>query len=240
MQSNDAVYRSARVVEVFKQAARAGLTLPEKYCLTFIPDFRRHSVLDIGVGTGRTTPPLSMLFKEYLGVDRSHEMIAAAKTLYPTADLRTMDARKLEVTQQFDCVMFSFNGIDYVDYSTRQTILQRDFVSSCGRKAIYISTHNLHNREVASWLKYLIVRELVHPLGNLLSPAGLRAVTHRLFNFWRQSGNQSQTFAYVNDSGEGIHSGDDIRRHSGEIKTLERHGFKVIATIGNNKQLARI
>ena len=130
-------------------------------------------------------------------------MIAAAKTLYPTADLLNNGPRKLEVTQQFDCVMFSFNGIDYVDYSTRQTILSE--ISHVLRPEGYLiySTHNLHNREVASWLKYLIVRELVHPLGNLLSPAGLRAVTHRLFNFWRQSGNQSQTFAYVNDSGEG-------------------------------------
>ena len=191
MQSNDAVYRSARVVEVFKQAARAGLTLPEKYCLTFIPDFRRHSVLDIGVGAGRTTPPLSMLFKEYLGVDRSHEMIAAAKTLYPTADLRTMDARKLEVTQQFDCVMFSFNGIDYVDYSTRQTILSEiSHVLRAGRLSNIFDTQSSQQR--GSKLAQILDSARTGPsAGELAQPGGasLHRSTHRLFNFWRQSGN---------------------------------------------------
>ena len=33
-----------------------------------------------------------------------------------------MDAGRLEFTDQFEYVMFSFNGMDYVDYPNRQSI----------------------------------------------------------------------------------------------------------------------
>ena len=47
------------------------------------------------------------------------------------------------------------------------------------------------------------MKELVRPLRTLISSRRLRPIGYRLINFWRQSGNQSQAFAYVNDEGEG-------------------------------------
>jgi SAM-dependent methyltransferase len=238
MFTNEAVYRSHRIVDEFKQMAHAELTPPEKYCFNFVPISRRHSILDIGVGTGRTTGPLSDLFEKYVGIDRSQDMIAAAKSLYPSADLRTMDARRLELTDQFDCVMFSFNGIDYVDYPNRQSIFRQ--IANVMRPEGYFvySTHNLHNRRVASWLEFLIVKELVRPLRSILRPKKLRAIAYRLINFWRQSGDQSQPFAYVNDEGEGYTLLTTYVDIAEEIKNLERHGFTVVATVGNTKQSA--
>ena len=238
MFTNEAVYRSRRIVGEFKQMAQAGLTPPEQYCFNLVPVSRRHSILDIGVGTGRTTGPLSDLFEKYVGIDRSQNMIATARSLYPNADLRTMDARGLEFTDQFDCVMFSFNGIDYVDYPSRQSIFQQ--IANVLRSEGYLvySTHNLHNRRVAGWLRVPIVKELVRPLRTLLSPARLRPIAYRLINFWRQSGNQGQAFAYVNDEGEGYTLLTTYVDIPEEIKNLERHGFAVVATVGNTKQSA--
>jgi SAM-dependent methyltransferase len=237
MFTNDAVYRSQRIVDQFKQMALAGLTPPEKYCFDLVPISRRHSILDIGVGAGRTTGPLLAMFKKYAGIDYSKNMIDAAKSLYPTADLRTMDARRLEFTDQFDCVMFSFNGIDCVDYADRESIFRQ--IANVVRAEGYLiySTHNLHNRRVAGWLKFLVTKELVRPLRSFLDPRKLRSIVYRLINFWRQSGNQSQSFAYVNDHAEEftlLMTYVDIPQ---EIKTLERHGFIVVATIGNTKQI---
>jgi SAM-dependent methyltransferase len=236
MFGNDAVYRSHRIVSQFKNFALVGLMPSEKYCLDLIPVSSRHSILDIGIGAGRTTGPLSVMFDKYVGVDKSENMITAAKSLYPMADLRTMDARKLDLGEKFDCVMFSFNGIDYVDYPTRQSILLQ--IANVIRPNGYLiySTHNLHNKQVASWLKFLIVTDLVRPLRGLLRPGRLCAIAYRLVNFWRQSGDQSGSFAYVNDNGEGYTLLTTYVDVAGEITTIERHGFKVLATIGNTKQ----
>ena len=76
MFTNEAVYRSRRIVGKFKQMAQAGRTPPEKYCFNLMLISRRHSIFDIGVGTGRTTGPLSDLFEKYVGIDFSQNMIA--------------------------------------------------------------------------------------------------------------------------------------------------------------------
>lgn len=237
MLTNHSVYRSPRVIERYKQAALAGLTVPEKYCLGQVPFSSRHSILDIGVGTGRTTGPLSKLFEQYIGIDYSENMIAAAKLSYPNADLRAMDARRLKFTEQFDCVMFSFNGIDYVNYSERQSIFHT--ITNVVRPEGYFiySTHNLQNKRVASWLKYLLVKELFQPWRSFLKPRTFRPIANRLINFWRQSGNQSQPFAYVNDNGDEFALSTTYVDIPEEVKLLERYGFAVVATIGNTKQI---
>jgi len=239
MTTNYEVYRSPSVVMLYRQLAQDGLTYPEKYCLDLISASHRRSILDIGVGGGRTTGFLSSMFDKYIGIDYSEKMIAAAKSLYPDADLRTMDARKLEFKEPFDCVMFSYNGIDYVNYTDRQLIL-REIANVLIPGGYYIySTHNLHNRRVYSWLNSLVVRELVRPWRGFLRPwSRLQAIMYRLSNFWRQSGNQSEPFAYVNDIGNDFMLLTTYVDIPGEIDNLRRLGFEVVATIGNTKQTA--
>lgn len=170
MATNYEAYRSLSVVGVYEQSARDGLTTPERYCLDLVPNLKRHSILDIGIGGGRTISALSSIFKKYTGIDYSEEMIAAAKSLYPNADLKTMDARKLEFEKSFDCVMFSFNGIDCVTYTDRQLILQQ--IANVLRPGGYLiySTHNLQNRQVPNLMNSLGVRDLIRPLRGFFRP----------------------------------------------------------------------
>lgn len=83
------------------------------------------NTLDIGIGTGRTTGHLARRCATYVGIDYSPEMIDRARTRFPDVHLHVMDARDLSAFAdgRFDMVVFSYNGIDYVDHGDRLTIL---------------------------------------------------------------------------------------------------------------------
>lgn len=73
-------------------------------------------VLDLGVGTGRTTAPLRRLGEAYVGIDVAPAMVDRARELHPDADLRVGDAADLSEHPDgsFDLVVFSYHGIDYL------------------------------------------------------------------------------------------------------------------------------
>jgi len=110
-------------------------------------------VLDIGIGTGRTTPYLQARAAEYVGIDYSPEMIDKAKQLHPGATLFECDARDLTRfgTGRFDCVVFSFNGIDNVSDSDRQLVL-RQVVAVLRAGGVFIfSSHNLASATTSAY-----------------------------------------------------------------------------------------
>ena len=71
------------------------------------------SVIDLGVGAGRTTPYLAA-GRDYVGLDISAGMIAACRDRYPGIEFRVGDAADLSwrPDASADAVVFSFNGID--------------------------------------------------------------------------------------------------------------------------------
>ncbi|HEY2134109.1 MAG TPA: class I SAM-dependent methyltransferase [Acetobacteraceae bacterium] len=86
------------------------------------------AVLDIGIGGGRTTPLLSAINPNYVGVDYISQLVEAARARFPEADLRQMDARRLAFGDgAFDAVLFSYNGIDSVNQADRIAILAEIF-----------------------------------------------------------------------------------------------------------------
>lgn len=86
------------------------------------------AMLDIGIGGGRTTPLLSAVNPNYIGVDYIPQLVEAARAQFPNADLRQMDARHLSFgDQSFDAVLFSYNGIDSVGHADRISILAEVF-----------------------------------------------------------------------------------------------------------------
>lgn len=96
-------------------ARTAGLTPAERALVErFAPPAPQ--VLDLGVGTGRTTGELRDVSSGYVGIDLSPAMVARARLLHPTADLRVGDAADLGEldTASFDLVLFSYHGIDYL------------------------------------------------------------------------------------------------------------------------------
>ena len=61
-------------------------------------------ILDIGCGTGTLTADLAATGAEVLGVDRSAEMIAEARTKFPGLRFEVCDARTLPFANEFDAV----------------------------------------------------------------------------------------------------------------------------------------
>jgi len=72
------------------------------------------SILDLGVGGGRTTPHLSSLAHRYVGVDYATEMIAACRKKFPALEFEVVDAADLSrfAPSSFDAVVMAYNGID--------------------------------------------------------------------------------------------------------------------------------
>ena len=94
--------------------------------LSGLPGFERHtfdtyirpgtSILDIGVGGGRTTPYLSAIAGYYVGIDYAEEMVNLCRQKFPHLEFLHLDASDMSrfADSTFDTVVFSLNGIDYL------------------------------------------------------------------------------------------------------------------------------
>ncbi|MGI0016288.1 MAG: class I SAM-dependent methyltransferase, partial [Nitrososphaera sp.] len=106
-------------------------------------------MLDIGIGGGRTTQYFAPLAKEYIGIDFDSNMILACEKRFPNRPQNisfvTCDARSMNLfpNGRFDFILFSFNGIDYLNHQERLNALRE--INRVGRKGGYFffSTHNL-------------------------------------------------------------------------------------------------
>lgn len=113
--------------------------------LDFVSSFRGKSVLDLGVGTGRTTRYLLPFAARYVGVDYSPEMLASCRRQFPQAVLVSADVRDLSALgeEKFDFVFAPFNLLDAFSHTDRMAILSsmRDRLTTGGIFAF--SAHNL-------------------------------------------------------------------------------------------------
>ncbi|MDQ0143537.1 class I SAM-dependent methyltransferase [Cupriavidus necator] len=109
-------------------------------------DARDTPVLDVGVGGGRTVAMLRALSHDYLAIDYTARLVQVCRRNHPGVAVRLMDARDLSALadNSFGLVVFSFNGIDAVDYAGRGAIL-REFARVLRPGGLLLfSTHNLH------------------------------------------------------------------------------------------------
>jgi SAM-dependent methyltransferase len=103
---------------------------PERAILNrFKRDWPGMRMLDIGIGTGRTTYTFAAVAGEYVGIDYAEEMVRGASAIIPPSPdvtLKFHDARDLSeyYTKPFDFVFFSMNGLDSVSHEDRERILR--------------------------------------------------------------------------------------------------------------------
>lgn len=116
----------------------------------FLADLERRParrLLDAGVGAGRTTEYFAGLADEYVGLDFSPAMVDVCRTRFPDVRFEVGDVRDLShfSDDEFDVVLFSFNGIDSVGGdSARQRAFGelRRVCASGGR--LFFSSKNLN------------------------------------------------------------------------------------------------
>ncbi len=82
-------------------------------------------VLDVGVGSGRTTALLRLVSDRYVAIDYAPNMIDAFRRNFPDLQAHVADARSLTafVDGQFGLIVFSNNGIDTVTHQERGRVL---------------------------------------------------------------------------------------------------------------------
>jgi len=114
------------------------------------------SILDIGVGAGRTTPYLSKLAARYVGIDCSEAMIARCREKFPTMSFLQMDAVDMSAFPDcaFDAVVFSFNGIDHIASEDARAKCLRECSRVLRPDGVFIlSSHNA---------RYLLFPPILH------------------------------------------------------------------------------
>lgn len=74
------------------------------------------SILDLGVGGGRTTPYLSSIASRYVGADYAPEMVTICQRKFPALPFVVASATQMSMfeDESYDAVVMAFNGLDYV------------------------------------------------------------------------------------------------------------------------------
>ncbi|MGB6476316.1 MAG: class I SAM-dependent methyltransferase [Candidatus Sulfotelmatobacter sp.] len=102
------------------------------------------SILDLGVGGGRTTAHLACGASYYVGLDYAEAMIKACQTKFPQLEFRVADAADLSAfkNESFEAVVFSFNGIDMLPGTARRACLQHIRRALKPGGVLIFSSHN--------------------------------------------------------------------------------------------------
>jgi SAM-dependent methyltransferase len=152
MDINQQAYSSEKIVDKYAKhqyLQKGEVNIFDK----FKEKIRNGKILDIGIGGGRTTSYLAPIAKEYVGVDFSQPFVDHCQAKYghlPNVSIQYGDARDLHTLadSDFDFILFSFNGIDYVSFDDRTKILA-EFSRLLKRDgALCFSFHNKGNLDM--------------------------------------------------------------------------------------------
>jgi SAM-dependent methyltransferase len=228
MSENKTVFESQTAVRSYAQSADDGLFPSERIAFSWLCGGPGASVLDIGIGAGRTTRFLAGLFETYISIDYSEALIKAASARFPGLDLRVIDARELSFSDRFDAIVFSYNGIDYMEEGDRRRVLL-GIARHLRPGGIFVySTHNLEYCRVDQWMRSLFVREI----GFL--PRSVLHLCRRAIRFHRQK--RFGGYARVNDPGLGFSLLTRYGNIARETSILESFDHKTLAIVGETKQ----
>ena len=132
-------------------ALQSHLQPPEETILRLmLPVLGKARLLDLGVGGGRTTLDFAKWAREYVGADYAESMIQECQRRfsgYPEhISFRVCDARHMGMfaDSEFEIVLFSHNGIDYVEHEDRLRILREIWRVAKPEAHFCFSTHNLN------------------------------------------------------------------------------------------------
>ena len=116
-------------------------------------DGQRESVLEIGIGGGRTTRHLLAVTKDYVGVDYSKRMVDICRQTFDSTFM-VCDARNMDSFEdgRFSTVVFWGNGIDEVKPQDRLLVLKE--VNRVLKKngLFTFSSHNLDWNRIPAYM----------------------------------------------------------------------------------------
>lgn len=168
-----------------KYRARTLMRFEATALLKYQPEFARKDVLDIGVGTGRTSLYLAPLARRYEAIDSSPVMVDCMHATMPEISVRLADMRDLSDFRDasFDFVFAPDNVIDAVGHDDRLRVLRefhrvmrtagmlmmsshnRDYADALGGPKLEHSLNPIHQLVLGfDWLQQLANHRRVKPL----------------------------------------------------------------------------
>jgi ubiquinone/menaquinone biosynthesis C-methylase UbiE len=191
-------------------------------------------VLDVGCGSGRTTAILKNLSNGYVGLDYSLDMIESCRKRFEGVrflhgDVRGMNEFKDE---EFDYVMFSFNGLDSINHEDRLKGL-REIYRVLKQDCLFVfSSHNRNHRYAISRPEIEFSMMPCRQAGNFIKY--LKSTCNRLRNKNYQV--FEEQYAIINDVAHNYAMLTYYIDKVNQLKQLENMGFETIEmydTYGN-------
>ena len=198
------------------------LQKPEQAIFNLLePKLKNIRMLDIGVGGGRTTEHFADKVKKYKAIDYSPEMIAACQKKFQGQILpesfSVADARDLSrfSNGSFDFILFSFNGLDYINQADRTKALNEIKRILAPEGYLCFSSHNLQSVDDMLKIKFRY---------NLFALAKRILDQKKLVELNKNKNYKTADFEIIND---GIH---DFGLETYYVKPL--HQIKVLQELG--------
>ncbi len=191
-------------------------------------------VLDIGCGSGRTTAILKNLSSGYVGLDYSLEMVESCRRRFEGVSFLHGDVRDMSGfnDEEFDCVMFSFNGLDSISHNDRLKGL-REIRRVLKQDGLFIfSSHNRNHRYAISRPKFKFSTTLCKQVDNLIK--FIKSTRNRLKNINHQVFNDQ--YAIINDVAHNYAMLTYYIEREHQVLQLNDMGFETIEmydTLGN-------
>jgi SAM-dependent methyltransferase len=195
--------------------------------LKYSADFFGKRVLDLGVGTGRTTRLLLPFCAEYVGIDLSDVMLKVARRQFPTAQLSVLDIREIGTfgPSRFDFVLGPHCILDAVSHSERVKMLADLHTIVAPGGLLVFSSHNRRYRRAGLGPQFEFSRNPVTQLGLAFEFVG------NIFR--RQRTKQFQVFekeyAIINDRGCKWRSLHYYIDRATEQRQLAQAGFDLLS-----------
>jgi SAM-dependent methyltransferase len=198
-------------------------------------EFKDASVLDIGVGPGRTTPYLRALSRHYVGIDYSEVMLTPCRAKHPDVGLVLGDARALCFPRgSFDLVHFGWNTIDDSDHEDRLRMLSEVhrvlrtggvfFFSSHNREATVISAYHFRGFAFSANPLELMKENLAR-----IARYGCGIYNHLRFKRYEV---HEKRYAIVNDPPYSYRTLNYAITKEDQITQLEELGFGDVQVVG--------
>lgn len=222
--SNQKTYFSSSVLHSYREFRL--MRAEALALLKYQPYFADKNILDIGIGTGRTTVYLAPMAKEYVGIDFSPTFIDFVNKTMPHVTAKLGDMRDLGdyKSERFDFVLGSFNVLDVVTHEDRiKTLGEVHRVLKPGGLFIFSS----HNYALASMGSGPTLERSIDP-----ARAAVRFVrwARRVRNYrnWKKHWVITADYAIITDPGHDFAALHYYINHDTQRRQLAASGFSTL------------
>jgi ubiquinone/menaquinone biosynthesis C-methylase UbiE len=191
-------------------------------------------ILDIGCGSGRTTAILKNLSSGYIGIDYSMTMIESCRERFKDVSFARGDVREMSEFRddEFDFIMFSFNGLDSINHKDRLQGL-REIHRVLKLDGLFaFSSHNRNHRYAISRPKMTL------SMAPCKQVEQFKKFVKSLINHIRNRNHQvfEDEYAIINDIAHNYAMLTYYIDKENQVKQLEDMGFETVEmydTLGN-------